>query len=128
MIETKVVGVCGSRSIDDRDFVWDKLDGITSKFLKVEVCHGACPDKQSPDWFADAWALKYGYKLMRFWPDWDKYGRRAGPIRNREMAEYLASKSGFLIAFWDGESRGTANMIEEFLKLCPEKKLRTVRT
>lgn len=48
-------------------------------------------------------------KLKIFPADWDKYGRRAGPIRNREMAEYADA----LLAYWDGKSRGTKNMIEE---------------
>ena len=39
--------------------------------------------------------------------DWDKHGKAAGPIRNAEMAEVADA----LIAFWDGQSRGTANMI-----------------
>jgi hypothetical protein len=40
--------------------------------------------------------------------DWDKHGRAAGPIRNRQMAE----KADALIAIWNGTSRGTKNMIE----------------
>lgn len=40
--------------------------------------------------------------------DWVKYKRRAGPIRNEKMAE----SSDALIAFWDGESTGTENMIQ----------------
>lgn len=47
--------------------------------------------------------------------DWKRYGNSAGPIRNAEMAEV----SDALIAFWDGESRGTKSMI----KLAREKGL-----
>lgn len=39
--------------------------------------------------------------------DWSSDGRAAGPIRNRRMAE----QADALIAIWDGESRGTKNMI-----------------
>ena len=39
--------------------------------------------------------------------DWERHGKAAGPIRNEEMAE----KADALIAFWDGESRGTKSMI-----------------
>ena len=41
------------------------------------------------------------------------HDKAAGPIRNRQMAEY----ADYLIAFWDGESRGTRNMIETMKKL-----------
>ena len=34
--------------------------------------------------------------------------RSAGPIRNKQMAEYADT----LFAFWDGKSRGTKNMID----------------
>lgn len=48
-----------------------------------------------------------------FLPDWETYGKAAGPIRNRQMAEYADA----LIAIWDGKSKGTKNMIEEMEKL-----------
>ena len=35
------------------------------------------------------------------------HGRAAGPIRNKEMA----NNADALIAFWDGQSRGTRSMI-----------------
>lgn len=46
--------------------------------------------------------------MKRFPADWGKYGKSAGVLRNKQMAEYADG----LIAFWDGKSRGTANMIE----------------
>ena len=60
-----------------------------------------------------------------FTADWDKHGRAAGPIRNREMAEY----ADFLLAFWDGRSRGTKSMINEMYKLAkPVKIVKIERT
>ena len=50
--------------------------------------------------------------VHRFPADWEKYGRSAGPRRNKEMAEYADA----LIAIWDGKSRGTKNMIDEAKK------------
>lgn len=51
--------------------------------------------------------------IKRFPADWEKHGKAAGPIRNREMANY----SDCLLLIWDGESRGSKNMKEEMLKL-----------
>lgn len=51
--------------------------------------------------------------IKRFEPDWGKHGKKAGPIRNREMGEYADA----LIAVWDGESKGTRNMISQALEL-----------
>lgn len=44
--------------------------------------------------------------------DWVRYGVKAGPIRNEEMAK----AANACICFWDGKSRGTRNMIENALK------------
>lgn len=45
---------------------------------------------------------------------WDTYGKAAGMIRNKEMADYAIkdSEKAILFAFWDGESRGTKGMID----------------
>lgn len=40
--------------------------------------------------------------------EWDKYGKSAGHRRNKEMAV----EGNSLVAFWDGESRGTQSMIK----------------
>jgi len=52
-------------------------------------------------------------KVKIFKADWDKYGKSAGPIRNKQMAEY-ADK---LLLIWDGQSKGSKNMKEQMLKL-----------
>lgn len=48
-----------------------------------------------------------------FWPGWTALGKKAGPMRNANMAAY----ADYLAAFWDGESRGTADCIEQFRRL-----------
>ena len=40
-----------------------------------------------------------GMKHVRFDTDWNKHGRAAGPIRNKQMAEY----GDALLIIWDGE-------------------------
>lgn len=67
----------------------------------------------------------------QFHADWAKFGKRAGPIRNAEMAAYAAEANGVLIAIKDPlDCRGTTSMIEEAEKvgiktyvyeyICPE--------
>lgn len=46
--------------------------------------------------------------LAEFPADWDTHDKRAGYIRNEAMAKY----STHLIAFWDGQSKGTKHMID----------------
>ena len=46
--------------------------------------------------------------LAHFPADWNQYGKRAGFIRNKQMGDFADG----LLAFWDGQSRGTKQMIE----------------
>ncbi|OGT59969.1 MAG: hypothetical protein A3E01_07735 [Gammaproteobacteria bacterium RIFCSPHIGHO2_12_FULL_63_22] len=50
--------------------------------------------------------------LHKFPADWDGLGKGAGPARNQQMAEF----ADVLVAFWDGYSNGTRDMIERALK------------
>lgn len=62
---------------------------------------------------ADALAKKYA--IERFLPyiefpaEWYKYGKSAGFIRNQTIVD----NCDMVLAFWDGESRGTADTIEK---------------
>ena len=45
--------------------------------------------------------------------DWSTLGKRAGMVRNRQMAEYCDAA----VIVWDGVSKGTRNMINEMIRL-----------
>ena len=51
--------------------------------------------------------------LKQFLANWETHGKAAGPIRNKEMAEYADA----LLLIWDGKSRGSASMKKEMQKL-----------
>lgn len=59
------------------------------------------------DRLAVQFCRKHGVQLIEMPADWNKYGKSAGYRRNTDMA---AISQG-LIAFWDGNSRGTSHMI-----------------
>ncbi len=73
------------------------------------VCGGA----KGADTYGERWAKKNNVPIKYFLAEWDKYDNAAGYIRNRQMAEY----GTHLLAFWDGESRGTKNMIDTATEL-----------
>lgn len=54
------------------------------------------------------------YQLKKFPAQWKKYGKMAGFIRNRQMLDYIANEPDecMVIAFWDGQSKGTKHTIE----------------
>ena len=59
------------------------------------------------DFFGEYYADLNKIPVKKFYPNWNKYGRAAGPIRNLEMAKYADA----LLAIWDSKSDGTRNMI-----------------
>jgi hypothetical protein len=71
----------------------------------LEIVSGCA---KGADTVGESFALGNGIPLKRFPADWDTHGAGAGPIRNRQMGDYADR----LIAFWDGESRGTKGMID----------------
>lgn len=73
------------------------------------VCGGASGVDTHGAYFARLRDIPIKY----FIPDWDKYGKGAGMIRNKQMAYYADA----LIAVWDGESRGTKHMIDVMKQL-----------
>ncbi|MBE6806372.1 MAG: DUF2493 domain-containing protein, partial [Ruminococcaceae bacterium] len=60
------------------------------------------------DAIGERYAQENGFKVEKYPADWEKYGRSAGPRRNKQMAEV----SNYVICFWDKKSKGTKSMIE----------------
>lgn len=61
------------------------------------------------DYWGEQWAKARGIPVKPMPADWIHLGAKAGPIRNRQMAEIGAA----LFALWDGKSTGTQGMIHE---------------
>lgn len=83
----------------------DKKLAEVSKKDSIEIVSGGA---SGADALGERYAIERGYCIRRFDAEWRKYGRAAGPRRNKQMAEYADA----LLAYWDGKSRGTKNMIE----------------
>lgn len=60
------------------------------------------------DMFGEQYAFMNNIDLERFPADWAKYGKKAGFIRNEEMARNASAA----IVIWDGKSPGSRNMLE----------------
>lgn len=103
MNKPKII-IAGGRTFTDYDFLKDTLDEILA-VDDFEIISGGA---KGVDALGERYAEARGLSVKAFPADWEKHGRAAGPIRNEEMARYADG----LIAFWDGTSRGTANMID----------------
>lgn len=82
---------------------------LMSGYDVTEVVSGGA---EGADKLGEDYAERIAVPVKRFNANWSEYGRAAGPIRNREMAEYADA----LVAVWNGESPGTRNMISEAMK------------
>lgn len=99
--------VAGSRfsSLEEADF--GKLDAIHADFGVTELVSGGA---KGVDAAAELWAARRGIPVRVFKPDWARYRRGAGPVRNRQMAAYADAAAVF-----PGGS-GTRNMLAEAQK------------
>lgn len=75
---------------------------------EIEIISGHA---RGADSLGERYAQEHDIKCTVFPADWKKYGRAAGPIRNKKMLEYAMEQQAGLVAFWNGESKGTKNMI-----------------
>lgn len=102
----KVV-ICGSRTINDyQEFKQIMLDFLAWFDRPIIIVHGGA--KLGADAMAAKFALEQKIRWEVYEADWDKHGNSAGYKRNAEMREV----ADYTLAFWDGESKGTADMIE----------------
>ena len=63
------------------------------------------------DELARRWAEERNVAVVSVLAEWDKYGRAAGPIRNRRMLRDHAPDG--VVVIWDGRTHGSASMIRE---------------
>lgn len=95
------VCVFGGRDYNDYERVSNVLDKIT-RFDSI-----VCGEARGADSLGRRYAEEHNIQIDSFPAEWDKHGKRAGYIRNRDMA----NSCDLAIGFWDGKSRGTGNMI-----------------
>lgn len=107
--------IAGSRTLNKYEAFFHLLVaeqlGIIDRYM-TELVTGDCPT--GPDqvpWLLQT--LNPQWDIHTFPANWAKHGKKAGPMRNREMAIYADE----LILIWDGESKGSKNMKAEMEKL-----------
>lgn len=107
------IAIIGSRNLDVKNLGEYLPDGVT------EIVSGGA---KGIDTCAAEYARKSSLKLTEFLPEYDKYGRAAPIVRNKTIVEY----ADFVLAFWDGKSKGTLSVIKYCQKI--GKKCKVVKT
>lgn len=107
-LPTFKVIIAGGRNFNDYALLCEKCDSMLSRKRKTHSVVIVSGTARGADSLGERYANERGYSIQRFRPDWNAVGRAAGFIRNAQMA----ATADALIAFWDGKSKGTANMID----------------
>lgn len=100
--------IAGGRDFMDYNLLKEKTNKIlqekkvTHKIVIISGC------ARGADTLGLRYASENAFDVEEYPADWDKYGKKAGYVRNVEMAE----NADALIAFWDGKSKGTKHMID----------------
>lgn len=114
MKELRVI-IAGSREFNDYELLKKfAIEIITKKTMLPDLTRIVSGGARGADTLGERFANEMGLEITRFIPDWDGLGKRAGYVRNAEMAKFAVedNNDGMLIAFWDGQSRGTKHMID----------------
>lgn len=102
--------ICGSRSINDYELL--KQVVLESNFNITEVVSGCA---NGVDRLGEQLANERQLKIHKFPAEWDRHGKYAGFLRNKQMINFVSPPNclnGCVIALWDGQSKGTAHTIK----------------
>ena len=112
MAKEQRVIIAGSRDMADYGAAKKAIAAALAEIggAQVRIVSGHC---RGADLMGERYAHENGLELAVFPAEWNIYGRRAGFLRNTQMADFASEEGneGALIAFWDGQSRGTKMMI-----------------
>lgn len=106
-VKRKIV-IAGSRIFNDYQLLKEVLNKEKDRISEV-----VCGEAKGADTLGKNWAIQNNIPVKSFPADWLHYGTAAGYIRNHQMGDYADE----LIAFWDGQSKGTKDMIDYMDKL-----------
>ncbi len=101
------IAIVGSRSFNDYALMKQVIDNYKEKntaLFSAVVSGGA----KGADSLGERYADENGLEKIIFKANWNKYGKRAGFIRNVDIIK----NCDICFAFWDGESHGTKHDID----------------
>jgi hypothetical protein len=101
--------IAGTRDFDNYELLKQKMDKILAARVRnneeIIIVSGTA---RGADKLGERYARERGYKIERYPANWDKHGKRAGYIRNEQMAKVADA----CVCFWDEQSKGTKHMID----------------
>jgi hypothetical protein len=99
--------IAGSKDFNDYELLKQYVTQSLFEISEV-VCGGA----KGVDDLGLKWAMENNKNLKIFMADWKVYGKSAGPIRNKQMADYCDQA----LIICNNKSPGSTNMIDNMVK------------
>ncbi len=102
------VVVAGGRDYNDyksaKSFIEENICDLLEEGNEIIFISGGC---RGADALSERFALENGFEIEKYLAQWERYGRAAGPKRNKKMVDTCHR----IICFWDGKSKGTKSTI-----------------
>lgn len=102
------LAIVGSRNFNNYDLLLKYMGLFLFEDIEMIISGGA----MGADSLGERYAKYYHIPTTIYKPEWGKYGKSAGFIRN----QMIVDNCDMVLAFWGGESRGTADTIEKAKK------------
>jgi hypothetical protein len=101
------LSIVGSRTFNDKTKAFTVLDEIEKQIGKIDliISGGAC----GADTIGELYAQSKNIPTLIFLPNWEKYGKSAGFIRNSKIVD----NCDVIIGFWDLNSLGTKDSLKK---------------
>lgn len=110
---TTRVAIVGCRYFNDYDLLYSNMGNLFPAMLSDDpqyvIVSGGAP---GADTLAARFAKEEFMNTEIFRADWEKHGKAAGPLRNQKIVD----RADYVVAFWDGKSRGTKDTINKTMK------------
>ena len=103
------LAIVGGRDFNDYEKLLNIVAEHFEKWFELGVLEIISGGANGVDALAKKLAKHQGLGYVEYPADWNKYGRRAGYLRNQTIVD----NCDMVLAFWDGQSRGTADTIEK---------------
>ena len=103
----------------DRKGLWDRPSSAAKRWVGKNALCVVTGGARGADTIAIEWALLNGAAFKVYEAEWDKYGLRAGPVRNQAMLQ--ENKIDLVLAARGGA--GTADMVRRAKKAGIEVKI-----
>jgi hypothetical protein len=100
------LGIVGCLDFADYEKLCSEVDSFLEEIGEpcLAVVSGGA---KGADTLGRKYAEEHGLEMIEHLPEWKKYGRAAGPIRNK----LIVDDADAVIAFWDNQDKGTQSTI-----------------